>query len=232
MFICLLLISISVEAKNPYGITKTTRNSFNLLFTICDRDDTNCVNIDEITINDNEEYDNFTLRDGIIYLNNADISMGIYSDNVYINVTGTNKIKRFVNTTNNGISEGERYIPFNITGDGTLEIENYDKYNKNDIGEISYFYWGTSGRSVTLSTRLVQLNRISESNIIVSVPKEGWTLSDLVDLIYIEESGSNIYISNGKYSDDIINTTIEERDLPKESRSKELIDKGYDKDKE
>ena len=197
LLFCLLFLTITVNAQDKLKmntIRKGGNKDIQLLFTICDPDDTNCVNIDEISIEDDDVYDNFEVKNGVVYLKDANISLGIYSTGLIFNIEGTNRIKRLVNTTNNGVANGEGYIPFKIFGDGTLEIESYDKYNKNEDGEIYYKYWGESDglRSVYYVKCELSEDEISKC----SLPESGWTLSSIAnDIDYeMKSDETNMFI--------------------------------------
>lgn len=179
LLISLLLMTLVIGIKDAFAADSDLgKNS--VVFTICDAFGDKCQSIYKSDINTNQTYDNFELKSGKIYLNNANIQMKIY-DEVELNITGKNKITNFINTTDNGISIGESYIPFTVEGDGILEIENYNKYNTNNLGEIYYSRW----QEIAPAYKLVfcKLDKLMNSEVILTIPESGWTISDIANYI-------------------------------------------------
>ena len=107
-------------------------------FTICNKVGRNCITITTETINNNQKYDLFEIKNREIYLDNSDITLEILrpiEQQYVIHISGTNKIEYL-----NNIFVKE-YIPFTVEGEGTLEIVTSNQIKKNTAGETYYKCW-------------------------------------------------------------------------------------------
>ena len=115
------------------------------LFTICEKSGKNCTEINTDTINNNQKYDLFEIKDKEIYLDNSEIKLefnNIWSLLDYkVHISRTNKIVYLNNAVQNSLFSLEDYIPFTVEGDGTLEIEVANQIKTNASGEKYYKCW-------------------------------------------------------------------------------------------
>ena len=157
------------------------------LFTICDKRNRNCTEINTDTINNNQKYDLFEIKDKEIYLDNSEINLEfnrIWSLLDYkMHISGTNKITYLnsFNTGKNSISVQmypnlytSYYIPFTVEGDGTLEIEVANQIKKNTAGETYYKCW-TIDRKVCSSEEVPSMSR---TNNVANINKSDYKLLD------------------------------------------------------
>ena len=170
------------------------------LFTICEKSGKNCTEINTDTINNNQKYDLFEIKDKEIYLDNSEIKLefnNIWSLlNYKIHISGTNKIT-YLNSSNTKKDPilaqqypnlyTSDYIPFTVEGDGTLEIETINQIKKNTAGETYYKCWkiaqhgiGSCGSSDVATSCLTEATvNVKDNTVTFGVPASGYTVSDL-----------------------------------------------------
>ena len=168
------------------------------LFTICEKSGKNCTEINTDTINNNQKYDLFEIKDKEIYLDNSEIKLefnNIWSLlNYKIHISGTNKITYLnsINTKKDPILAQQYpnlytsdYIPFTVEGDGTLEIETINQIKKNTAGETYYKCWKIARRGscafsdVATSCLTEATVNVKDNTVTFGVPASGYTVSDL-----------------------------------------------------
>ena len=162
------------------------------LFTICEKSGKNCTEINTDTINNNQKYDLFEIKDKEIYLDNSEIKLefnNIWSLlNYKIHISGTNKITYLNSIRKNPISaqvHPSDYIPFTVEGDGTLEIEVANQIKKNTAGETYYKCWEIAHRGscafsdVATSCLTEATVNVKDNTVTFGVPASGYTVSDL-----------------------------------------------------
>ena len=165
------------------------------LFTICDKRGRNCTEINTNTINNNQKYDLFEIKDKEIYLDNSEIKLefnNIWSLLDYkVHISRTNKIVYLNNAVQNSLFSLEDYIPFTVEGDGTLEIEVANQIKKNTAGETYYKCWKIAHRGCFMvideaTSCLTEATvNLKDETVTFGVPETGYTVSDLKFQIYL-----------------------------------------------
>ena len=149
----------------------------------------------------------FSIRDNVVYLNNSNVSINIYEDNINkgqpltFNITGNNVIKELNSIAysafgcNNGIDclkDKYTYQPISVIGNGLLEIEKVNIL-KRDLDDNQYYKCWTyslnfreSKRGNTSQSCITKLERINDRELLYNlyVPEDGFRLSDLQDITY------------------------------------------------
>lgn len=230
--------------------------------TICPKNDNNCSyimlrsNIYSIQINGNykeykykngvmEDHDfgDFEIKDGVIYVKNKviDVYQTRYFDNfgnkrnIIFNVEGDNKIN-YIDNINRGYSYKNNYIPFTITGTGSVELNNYKKptnFNKNgeamfELYSMEYGVYDDSGEFINPDFINFFLKNIDKTNDIYVLRTEKLSMSknefvslykDIVpvsrniglgDKIFSSEDELDDYIEDNAANLEEINSTLNE----------------------